>query len=461
MYIRNFNNNIMEIRIIDDSGVRMNFEFEYRNSTPKLFFNQVIDRIKIGFKQQFEKINELFEYPDEIIFTITLEQESNVDSNILALFNAEKSIKNEYYFNLYYNTTKQIIECIYNNNENYHEYNDTFLHELIHAADLFAIKKTDKLELQNKKVAFKGNFHGNDLYLKNQETTFNWTVLHIIERFRNEGIAVLGETLLGKKDHDFKDMGVDDYLMVFKNTIESCIKACEKINLIESLLEKKQIFDVLQDKSQEAYCYGHIVFLMIVALQNGDKKEVCFEIVDYLCGKKTERPSATDTMLILKAAMQIDLSDYINSLIKSPFHDMETSIIDKEIIFNYCAYIQGETNYEAISILNDNSYNRAHEMFVKLMKMTVGYKMSSEEIIKYSTNFSCDDTSEEIKKCIKRQLDLLLPLAIKNENEIAIWALTYLFDEEELIYDSIPIFGYQDDWLVLDAALRLINNYNI
>jgi hypothetical protein len=54
-----------------------------------------------------------------------------------------------------------------------------------------------------------------------------------------------------------------------------------------------------------------------------------------------------------------------------------------------------------------------------------------------------------------------LPLAIKDENEIAIWALTYLFDEEELIYDSIPIFRYQDDWLVLDAALRLINNYSI
>lgn len=61
-------------------------------------------------------------------------------------------------------------------------------------------------------------------------------------------------------------------------------------------------------------------------------------------------------------------------------------------------------------------------------------------------------------------MNYLLPLAIEEQNEIAIWSLTYLFDEEELIYDSIPFFGYQDDWLVLNAAIRLIktskNNNN-
>jgi hypothetical protein len=46
MYIRIFNHDIMEIKIINVSGVRMNFEFEYRNSTPKLVFNQVINRMK-------------------------------------------------------------------------------------------------------------------------------------------------------------------------------------------------------------------------------------------------------------------------------------------------------------------------------------------------------------------------------------------------------------------------------
>jgi hypothetical protein len=46
MYIRNFNHDIIEIKILDVCEVRMNFEFEYRNSAPKLVFNQVINRMK-------------------------------------------------------------------------------------------------------------------------------------------------------------------------------------------------------------------------------------------------------------------------------------------------------------------------------------------------------------------------------------------------------------------------------
>lgn len=46
----------MEIKIPDNSGVRMNFEFEYGNATPKIDFNQTISEIKSSFKDQFKKI---------------------------------------------------------------------------------------------------------------------------------------------------------------------------------------------------------------------------------------------------------------------------------------------------------------------------------------------------------------------------------------------------------------------
>ena len=45
---------------------------------------------------------------------------------------------------------------------------------------------------------------------------------------------------------------------------------------------------------------------------------------------------------------------------------------------------------------------------------------------------------------------------IQDNNEIAQWALTYLLDDEDLVYDKITILGWQDDWLVLDAAIRII-----
>jgi uncharacterized membrane protein YkvA (DUF1232 family) len=51
---------------------------------------------------------------------------------------------------------------------------------------------------------------------------------------------------------------------------------------------------------------------------------------------------------------------------------------------------------------------------------------------------------------------ILYPLAVFENNEIAKWALTYLLDDEDLIYDDISIIGWQDDWLVLNAALNII-----
>ena len=56
----------MELKIIDNSGVRMNFEFEYRNALPKLDFNQTISEIKSSFKTQFQKVESLF--PKEEVF---------------------------------------------------------------------------------------------------------------------------------------------------------------------------------------------------------------------------------------------------------------------------------------------------------------------------------------------------------------------------------------------------------
>jgi len=63
---------------------------------------------------------------------------------------------------------------------------------------------------------------------------------------------------------------------------------------------------------------------------------------------------------------------------------------------------------------------------------------------------------EDILVDIQQKAEKLLPLAINENNPIAIWALTYLYDDQDLVHDQIAILGYQDDWLVVDAALRLI-----
>ena len=44
------------------------------------------------------------------------------------------------------------------------------------------------------------------------------------------------------------------------------------------------------------------------------------------------------------------------------------------------------------------------------------------------------------------------------KREIAQWALTYLFDDEDLIHDNIQGLGLVDDMLVLDKAIYLLDS---
>jgi hypothetical protein len=444
----------MEIRIIDNSGVRMNFEFDYRHVSPKLDFNEILIEIKKSFKLQLEKVSSLFS-SDDIFFHVNLELSSDYGENILGLFDAHQSSNTIFYFRIYQNTIRQLIEKQIYNNEAFLEYEDTILHEIIHAADYVIISKTDTIEATNKKVR---SFE--DTALKSNENLnknpFNWTAVNIIERFRNEGIAVLGEKLLGNNPDVLYNYDVEHITNQFKHVLEFCIKTSESIDLIYSLSEKNELYAVLDKSSGEAYIYGHIILLLIIALQHDDKKEICMDAVDYFLGNLEKKPTKEKSLEILKIAITTDLSDYINGLLIEPFHHYNSSIIDKQVILNFCAHIQGESNTDAIKILTENTFNTVYDKFINLMQITVGYRMTLEEIVDYSKSFVITKDSDEIKNCIKDQMNYLLPLAIEEQNEIAIWALTYLFDEEELIYDSIPFFGYQDDWLVLNAAIRLI-----
>jgi uncharacterized membrane protein YkvA (DUF1232 family) len=86
----------------------------------------------------------------------------------------------------------------------------------------------------------------------------------------------------------------------------------------------------------------------------------------------------------------------------------------------------------------------------------IGSKMDMEELEEGHRLLMSIKTDEDILVDIQQKAEKLLPLAINENNPIAIWALTYLYDDQDLVHDQIAILGYQDDWLVLDAALRLI-----
>jgi hypothetical protein len=102
-------------------------------------------------------------------------------------------------------------------------------------------------------------------------------------------------------------------------------------------------------------------------------------------------------------------------------------------------------------------FNKDAALFIKIMKSTIGSRIPLSEMIDMHDKFLQKSYPEDIIEDIRKMAEVLIKLAQTNGNEVALWALTYLFDDQDLIHDDISYLGWQDDWMVLEAALILLN----
>jgi uncharacterized membrane protein YkvA (DUF1232 family) len=97
-------------------------------------------------------------------------------------------------------------------------------------------------------------------------------------------------------------------------------------------------------------------------------------------------------------------------------------------------------------------------LFIETIREVIGSKMSLDEISDGYKSFLQKEYPEDIVQRIRQKADYLYALAIKENNEVAIWALTYLLDDQDLIHDELSVLGWQDDWMVVEGAWRIIVN---
>ena len=83
--------------------------------------------------------------------------------------------------------------------------------------------------------------------------------------------------------------------------------------------------------------------------------------------------------------------------------------------------------------------------------------METQELVDNYKIFSENKHDEDVYVGLQIKAEQLMLHALNHENEVAIWALTYLFDEQDYIHDELPILGWQDDWMVLDAAVKMLS----
>lgn len=325
---------------------------------------------------------------------------------------------------------------------------EVVIHEMIHAADSSllnnAVRMVDELqEMVNQALA------ENELGGRRSPYVLLTGALAFFDRYRAEGIAVMGSHLLLRAKCD----GLSD-LEIFKS-----IFCMEMERLDERMLsEERNWLDSLNDWFT-FLPYGLGPNLLLSVLNQSGRVETD------LVGKVKEGFTTGDYCLtddevyrVLSASMSLTLSEYIKGIL-----NLGEKVAPMQVFLRYCSIIQ--TEYEAG---NRSAFARLmaeRETFNSLegaMKTILGMIIPENEIDGYyqSPNIGlhprCEAEHPQMKQKVEILYDIMKNSPVDRKRKIAQWALSYLYDDQDVIYDDIVGFGYIDDMMVIDYALRLL-----
>ncbi|MCX6293771.1 MAG: hypothetical protein NT127_05700, partial [Sphingobacteriales bacterium] len=381
----------------------------------------------------------------------------------LASFDSERTGDGVYVFHVYYRTIRQIADnqlSIVDNTILY-SFSDTILHELIHAADLATLQETNNIREQSFRLHGGNQNHLlKDLNAPNYEWNVQWTLLHFFQIFRNEGIAMMGEHLLDEHPNLKTDRPIDKVMIRFKENLNQVFKICNGLKYYSSI-EPTEAHQILRALSMEAYQYGDLIFLELIKTLHPEENLRIEKVINYLSQGASNTIDHQEVKYFLKQAMQVDLSEYVQAIFNNEILNRDEPL-SKQQLLECCAVIQNDAQHEVISTFSKNiatcAFNKNSQMFIETIREVIGSKMSVAEITEGYKTFLQKNYPEDIVQRIQHKADELFSLATNENNEVALWVLTYLLDDQDLIHDELSVLGWQDDWMVVEGAWRIINN---
>jgi uncharacterized membrane protein YkvA (DUF1232 family) len=439
------------LEIKDTSGVENLIQFDFRDSASPNVFYDIRTFIKIQFEECIADVISMFPQ-NNLLFSVNLEQEKkNSQSNVLACFDTEKSTANILYFRIYYDSILQLATCLTQSDgaDILKQFKSTLYHELMHAADLGNLKEQlarhDHDFNEHENLVLGAFFDANQL---SHQVNVQWALLHFFSKFRAEGIAILGEKLLS---NNFGDNVVEktSVFKSFNETLHRVLEICSGLQFFNNFENHDAVIE-LDELSLSAYIYADLLFIHALQKQ---------EIVEDLRFRNPEGPLSFNDrqgiIEVMKVFIETDLSEFIQLLLSLP------ELNFREKFLHLCAVIQREGDPNTISDFSRHllwaGYNKDNELFIKIIQKSMGSKMPLSEMIDMHHKFLQKSYQEDIIEDIRKMSEVLMNLAQASDNEVALWALTYLFDDQDLIHDDISYLGWQDDWVVLDSAMRILH----
>lgn len=434
----------MNILIKDEQG--LGFVLMMEN-----YSQDQIQTAKETIRKQFKDIakmvfSEVLGKPLPETMVVDLSQNTNEemkgDKNpLLAYFNPQLSRTDHLIFSIREITVKEALA--HSDDE---KVRATVIHEMLHAADLPVLGRVCKLlnDLKNDIYARTDDFSTQD------EAEAFWALyatLRLFDHYRAEGIAILGEHLLTKRPMKV----VVDTETWFRKVYERTLML-SKIKASGCMVSGK-IFD--ETTFESAYLVTPSILLLVLTRRGDVASELAAKALEGL-NSGTFDLSEDETKTIIRAAMSLSLSDYVQGVVS-----LGDRVAPAKPFLEFCILLNDENwggdDVEAfISLLRQP---QTVESFNDALEHIMGYTMREAVIDAHYEAFVEDTDIEAISPGIKdkvaRLYDELKNGSDPDKKKTVKWALTYLFEDNDIICDDIKGIGYVDDMAVIDYALEI------
>lgn len=358
----------------------------------------------------------------------------------LASYNVALSRVDSAVFTIREITVKTIL-----NHEDLTLFKSTVTHEIFHAADKQMLENSHRLfDVIKNDIA-----EGYDDFNRQEENN-NMALLRtmqVFNHYRAEGVAILGESLLMKQRFGSVGDSIERFCSLFELLM---LRARMRT---EGDKSKGDIFD--DATFHQAYAVAPIILLIILGKIRKIDVELTKKALDCL-DSGYYNLSEEEVITIMRAALSLTLIGYVQGLTS-----LGNEIVPIRPFLDFCGSLQqdvDENNMVAYEQLIMQS--KSAETFNTAMDQIMGSCIAEEELDGLYTQFMKNSANDSLYSQLKEKIATLYLMLKKGDNpdrrRLAQWALTYFFDDEDLIHDNVSGLGLVDDITIIDYAISLM-----
>jgi uncharacterized membrane protein YkvA (DUF1232 family) len=219
---------------------------------------------------------------------------------------------------------------------------------------------------------------------------------------------------------------------------------------------EKDVFD--KESFHQAYAVAPIILLLVMDKRGDIQHELATKALDGLVTGNYELTN-NEVITIMRSALALGLTGFIQGLTS-----LSDDVAPIRPFLNFCVSVQQDGDED-----NNNAYQQllsqpqSEENFNAAMDQIMGSCMPKEELDELYTKFRESSTNEESSyPQMKEKMAFLYATFKTDENpdrqRLAQWALTYFFDDEDIINDDVSGLGLIDDMTIIDYATKLLQS---